>query len=66
MLRLSATDVLQVVSLKKIAPESEASFEAEAPGPQVHTRLTSAAMRATAQQAQAQPTAQVGALLCPA
>ena len=50
-----------MVSLKKLPQQGKgSSFQAQAAAPQMHPHLTSAAMRAQAQAAQAQPTAKVG------
>ena len=53
-------DNVQVVSMQKVQPEGEdddLSFASPATAPQVHPRLTSAAMRANAQASEAQPVA---------
>lgn len=55
-----ACPAVQVVSLKKVHPQSEgSSFQAQAAAPQVQPHLTSAAMRSQAQAAQPLPTAKV-------
>lgn len=52
--------LLQVVSMKRISPQEEASsFQAEAASPLMQPHLTSAAMRRTAPASEAQPTAKV-------
>lgn len=48
---------MQVLKLQRVDPQdgSGSAFEAQAAAPQVQPRLTSAAMRANTQMAQAQP-----------